>query len=218
MTDQRPERITRLAQCPLSRREHSWYVLRLYKPRTRSGVPRLSRCSPLPPARRGRCRRPPRHRGGVSLDTGRKQQPMKGSRWQSSQPPPKDSWSPISSCPTTSNDPGASIQRCSAARPCWQRLSSPSSRWRTAGSRSASREDQPRTSRPSRSNRPPTPIASRASSRVADIAAVYQEWSARGAEFLTSPIDRGEETRCYMRDPDGHLIEVGQLLARPDRE
>jgi catechol 2,3-dioxygenase-like lactoylglutathione lyase family enzyme len=52
--------------------------------------------------------------------------------------------------------------------------------------------------------------------RVADIADVYEEWSARGAEFLTPPIDRGEEIRCYMRDPDGHLIEVGQLVARPE--
>jgi catechol 2,3-dioxygenase-like lactoylglutathione lyase family enzyme len=46
--------------------------------------------------------------------------------------------------------------------------------------------------------------------RVADIQAVYQDWSAKGAEFLTPPIDRGVEIRCYMRDPDGHLIEVGQ--------
>jgi len=46
--------------------------------------------------------------------------------------------------------------------------------------------------------------------RVADIAAVYAAWSAKGAEFLTPPIDRGREIRCYMRDPDGHLIEVGQ--------
>ena len=51
--------------------------------------------------------------------------------------------------------------------------------------------------------------------RVADIAAVYKQWSARGAEFLTPPVDRGAEIRCYMRDPDGHLIEVGQLVARP---
>ena len=48
--------------------------------------------------------------------------------------------------------------------------------------------------------------------RVADINAVYEEWSARGAEFLTPPIDRGAEIRCYMRDPDGHLIEVGQSV------
>jgi catechol 2,3-dioxygenase-like lactoylglutathione lyase family enzyme len=46
--------------------------------------------------------------------------------------------------------------------------------------------------------------------RVADIRAVYELWKARGAEFLTPPIDRGSEIRCYMRDPDGHLIEVGQ--------
>ena len=48
--------------------------------------------------------------------------------------------------------------------------------------------------------------------RVADIDARYKEWSARGAEFLTPPIDRGQEIRCYMRDPDGYLIEVGQLV------
>jgi catechol 2,3-dioxygenase-like lactoylglutathione lyase family enzyme len=46
--------------------------------------------------------------------------------------------------------------------------------------------------------------------RVADIDACYREWSARGATFLTPPIDRGAEIRCYMRDPDGYLIEVGQ--------
>ncbi len=46
--------------------------------------------------------------------------------------------------------------------------------------------------------------------RVADIAACYEEWRAKGAEFLTPPIDRGGEIRCYMRDPDGYLIEVGQ--------
>jgi catechol 2,3-dioxygenase-like lactoylglutathione lyase family enzyme len=48
--------------------------------------------------------------------------------------------------------------------------------------------------------------------RVADIHAVYEEWSGRGAEFLTPPIDRGREIRCYIRDPDGHLIEVGQSI------
>ena len=47
--------------------------------------------------------------------------------------------------------------------------------------------------------------------RVADIARVYQEWSAKGAEFLTEPKDHGREIRAYLRDPDGHLIEVGQV-------
>jgi catechol 2,3-dioxygenase-like lactoylglutathione lyase family enzyme len=46
--------------------------------------------------------------------------------------------------------------------------------------------------------------------RVADIESVYSEWSARGAEFLSPPKDHGREIRCYLRDPDGHLIEVGQ--------
>ena len=46
--------------------------------------------------------------------------------------------------------------------------------------------------------------------RVADIQACYEEWSSKGAEFVTPPIDRGAEIRCYMRDPDGYMIEVGQ--------
>jgi lactoylglutathione lyase len=52
--------------------------------------------------------------------------------------------------------------------------------------------------------------------RVADIAQVYQEWSAKGAEFLTQPKDHGREIRAYVRDPDGHLIEVGQTTGLLD--
>ena len=51
--------------------------------------------------------------------------------------------------------------------------------------------------------------------RVADIEAVYKEGSARGAEFLTPPIPRETEIRCYIRDPDGDLIEVGQTTVTP---
>jgi catechol 2,3-dioxygenase-like lactoylglutathione lyase family enzyme len=51
--------------------------------------------------------------------------------------------------------------------------------------------------------------------RVADIRASYQEWRSRGAEFLTLPKVHSREIRCYMRDPDGHLIEVGQTTAAP---
>jgi catechol 2,3-dioxygenase-like lactoylglutathione lyase family enzyme len=51
--------------------------------------------------------------------------------------------------------------------------------------------------------------------RVADIETVYSEWSARGAEFLTPPKQHATEIRCYVRDPDGHLIEVGQTTAAP---
>ncbi|HEX5156473.1 MAG TPA: VOC family protein [Ktedonobacterales bacterium] len=46
--------------------------------------------------------------------------------------------------------------------------------------------------------------------RVADVQACYEDWRAKGAEFLTEPKDHGTEIRCYMRDPDGYLIEVGQ--------
>ena len=46
--------------------------------------------------------------------------------------------------------------------------------------------------------------------RVADIEAIYEQWSAKGAQFLTEPKDHGREIRAYVRDPDGHLIEVGQ--------
>ena len=47
--------------------------------------------------------------------------------------------------------------------------------------------------------------------RVADIWDCYTRWQAKGGEFLTEPLDNhGRETRCYMRDPDGYLIEVGQ--------
>jgi catechol 2,3-dioxygenase-like lactoylglutathione lyase family enzyme len=47
--------------------------------------------------------------------------------------------------------------------------------------------------------------------RVADIGACYSQWKAKGAHFLTEPLDnQGWELRCYMRDPDGYVIEVGQ--------
>ena len=64
---------------------------------------------------------------------------------------------------------------------------------------------------------PPDPdrVSSFLNIRVADIQAVYAEWKARGAEFVTPPIQREIEIRCYLRDPDGHLIEVGQTTSVP---
>jgi len=46
--------------------------------------------------------------------------------------------------------------------------------------------------------------------RVADIQGCYELWKSRGAEFITPPIPKYGETRCYIRDPDGYIIEVGQ--------
>jgi len=46
--------------------------------------------------------------------------------------------------------------------------------------------------------------------RVADIQACYDLWRSRGSEFVTEPLDKYGEWRCYIRDPDGYIIEVGQ--------
>jgi catechol 2,3-dioxygenase-like lactoylglutathione lyase family enzyme len=59
-----------------------------------------------------------------------------------------------------------------------------------------------------RHNRDPT------GAKVADIQACYQLWRSRGADFITEPTDKYGETRCYIRDPDGYIIEVGQ--SKPD--
>lgn len=58
--------------------------------------------------------------------------------------------------------------------------------------------------------RDPDRVTSFLNIRVADIHAIYERWSARGARFLAPPTDRGRELHCYIRGPDGHLIEVGQ--------
>ena len=49
--------------------------------------------------------------------------------------------------------------------------------------------------------------------RVADIARFYADASSKGAQFLSEPKDHGREIRAYIRDPDGHLIEVGQTTS-----
>jgi uncharacterized glyoxalase superfamily protein PhnB len=60
----------------------------------------------------------------------------------------------------------------------------------------------------------PDSVSSFMNIRVADIHACYELWKGRGAEFLTEPKEKYGETRCYIRDPDGHIIEVGQ--SKPD--
>jgi len=74
----------------------------------------------------------------------------------------------------------------------------------------------PTDDKPSISLRPPqnpNEVSSFMNVRVADIASCYRTWRARGAEFITEPKDHGVEIRCYLRDPDGYLIEVGQATA-----
>lgn len=57
---------------------------------------------------------------------------------------------------------------------------------------------------------PGDPVSTFLNVRVADIAAFYADATAKGAQFLTEPLDRKAELRCYLRDPDGYLIEIGQ--------
>jgi catechol 2,3-dioxygenase-like lactoylglutathione lyase family enzyme len=47
--------------------------------------------------------------------------------------------------------------------------------------------------------------------RVPDCQQAYEVLKARGAVFLTPPVDWGHEIRCFFRDPDGHLLEISQV-------
>ena len=60
----------------------------------------------------------------------------------------------------------------------------------------------------------PDSVSSFMNIRVADIRACHQLWRSWGAEFITEPKPKYGETRCYIRDPDGYIIEVGQ--SKPD--
>ena len=51
--------------------------------------------------------------------------------------------------------------------------------------------------------------------RVTDIPRYYALWSLRSAKFITESKLHATELRCYMRDPDGYLIEVGQTTMTP---
>jgi catechol 2,3-dioxygenase-like lactoylglutathione lyase family enzyme len=47
--------------------------------------------------------------------------------------------------------------------------------------------------------------------RVPDCRGAYETLRSRGATFLTPPVDRGGEIRCFFRDPDGHLLEISEV-------
>jgi catechol 2,3-dioxygenase-like lactoylglutathione lyase family enzyme len=52
----------------------------------------------------------------------------------------------------------------------------------------------------------PYKISSFMNIRVADIQACYELSRSRCAEFITKPIPKYGEIRCYIRDPDGYVI------------
>ena len=56
----------------------------------------------------------------------------------------------------------------------------------------------------------PDTVSSEITIRVSDCFAAYETLRARGAVFLTPPVEYPWEIRAFFRDPDGHLIEISQ--------
>jgi catechol 2,3-dioxygenase-like lactoylglutathione lyase family enzyme len=56
----------------------------------------------------------------------------------------------------------------------------------------------------------PATVAHEMTIRVPDCHAAYATLLARGAEFLTPPVEYEWEVRCFFRDPDGHLLEISE--------
>ena len=50
--------------------------------------------------------------------------------------------------------------------------------------------------------------------RVPDCREAYEILRSRGAGFLTPPHDNGYEVRCFFRDPDGHLLEISEVVMK----
>jgi catechol 2,3-dioxygenase-like lactoylglutathione lyase family enzyme len=57
----------------------------------------------------------------------------------------------------------------------------------------------------------PDTVSHQLTIRVPDCRAAYETLKGRGAGFLTPPLDRGFEVRCFFRDPDGHLLEISEV-------
>ncbi|UTW65270.1 VOC family protein [bacterium SCSIO 12643] len=49
--------------------------------------------------------------------------------------------------------------------------------------------------------------------RVKDCIQSYEILKNKGIQFITPPIARGAETRCFFKDPDGHLFEISEYRA-----
>ena len=57
----------------------------------------------------------------------------------------------------------------------------------------------------------PDTVSSAFTIRVPDCRQAYETLRARGARFLTPPVDHGSEVRAFFRDPDGHLFEISSV-------
>jgi catechol 2,3-dioxygenase-like lactoylglutathione lyase family enzyme len=57
----------------------------------------------------------------------------------------------------------------------------------------------------------PDRVSAEMTFRVTDCREAYATLQARGAVFLTPPVDHGYEVRCFFRDLDGHLLELSEV-------
>src|SRR5258707_9618200 len=53
--------------------------------------------------------------------------------------------------------------------------------------------------------------------RVPDCSAAYEVLRSRGAEFITPPVEWGDEIRAFFHDPDGHLLEISETRPAEER-
>ena len=58
----------------------------------------------------------------------------------------------------------------------------------------------------------PDTVSHQLTMRVPDCWGAYETLKSRGAEFLAEPVDRGGEIRAFFRDPDGHLLEISEVV------
>jgi lactoylglutathione lyase len=98
---------------------------------------------------------------------------------------------------------GASVLR--EGKPVFLRLKNV---WLTINEGGGGTDDKPDVS--ASPPKDPNVLSSFLNLRVVDIQQCYELWRSRGARFITEPKKHATEYRCYMRDPDGYLIEVGQ--------
>jgi catechol 2,3-dioxygenase-like lactoylglutathione lyase family enzyme len=56
----------------------------------------------------------------------------------------------------------------------------------------------------------PSTVSHSITIRVPDCRAAHETLVARGARFLTPPVESAWEIRCFFMDPDGHLFEISE--------
>ena len=59
--------------------------------------------------------------------------------------------------------------------------------------------------------RDPSTLSVALNLRVSDFEAAVAEYKARGATLLAPPVDWPHERRCYLQDPDGYIVEIGEF-------